>query len=169
MSFGKLKGEKYRVGQRDFLEFVDENRPLISRAESSRIEWPTFPARAYARAIRWAAAATSSQRCLTSGCQNWWRRSSLARYPTEITWLCHYSYINLSYLNYFDTSWTNLCFVWSDFIKWLLIWKIIKMVTFWWVRSVRHQLWHPLVSQTPCFRLLWGREEEKPRGGENMG
>jgi hypothetical protein len=35
MNFGKLKGEKYTVGQRDFLAFVDENRPLISRAESS--------------------------------------------------------------------------------------------------------------------------------------
>jgi hypothetical protein len=31
MSFGKLRGEKYRVGQRDFLAFVDENQALFSR------------------------------------------------------------------------------------------------------------------------------------------
>jgi hypothetical protein len=33
MSFGKLRSEKYRVGQRDFPAFVDESRPLFSRGE----------------------------------------------------------------------------------------------------------------------------------------
>jgi hypothetical protein len=38
MSFGKLKGEKYRVGQRDFRVFLDENRPLFSRVESATLK-----------------------------------------------------------------------------------------------------------------------------------
>jgi len=33
MGFGKSRGEKYRVGQRDFPVFVDEFRPRFSRGE----------------------------------------------------------------------------------------------------------------------------------------
>jgi hypothetical protein len=33
MGFGKSRGEKYRVGQRDFPAFVDEFRPRFSRGK----------------------------------------------------------------------------------------------------------------------------------------